>query len=106
MGSGLQHLKEFSDIHLSHPRALLSPSIRVTFGSGEFMIAAFKILFAKFSDVKIIQELIISESSESAMFSIIIAHRNLVLNTFSFIPLLFLYVYAGKEIAITVVNCA
>lgn len=79
MGNGFRHLKGFSDFHLSHPRAQLSLSIVVTFGSGEFVIAAFKILFAKFSEVKIIQELIISERSESAMFSIITAHRNLLL---------------------------
>lgn len=46
--------KGFSDTCLSHPSPLLSPSIveSVPFGSGEFVTAAFKTLFAKFSKLK------------------------------------------------------
>lgn len=53
--------------HLLHPDA---------FPFREFVIAPFKILFPKFSEVKTIQKIIIFERSESSMFCIISVHRN------------------------------
>lgn len=58
MGYDFRHLKGFSDIYLSHSSVMLPLFIveSVTLGFGEFVIAVFKILFAEFNEVKIIQK--------------------------------------------------